>query len=365
MNFDSIRKRRTDFGFGLDDIARTTGLTPSRIEDIEAGCEPIYLDELTRVAQALAFDAAAWMKGEDLGHPGRAVARFRSEAGGALGPVDLRLMARAAQLARIGESLRLMLGDPPSAISTRRHVKPIARGRIKPHEQGYRLGASARIALAPEPGPLRSVQGLLEATGVHVALVDFEAPAIDAVSLYEPDAVPTILLNRRKARIRQAIPRRAAMAHELCHLLHDARGARDLVTLISWRDSREPEEQRANGFAPAFVAPPQWLGEMAGEPEERVRVVGERWGLSAEGAVWHCKNCKLIEADVAEYLSRNLPKVARDRSLEPRIERLVLDAASPAEPSPLCRGLLSDLVVRAYAADHISIGRARELLAWR
>jgi Zn-dependent peptidase ImmA (M78 family) len=367
MNFDAIRRRREGFAFSVDDVARIGGLSADRLLSIESGlAAPVYLDEINRLGHALAFDPLAWMDGEDLEDPCRAVARFRSEANSRLHPSDLRLMARAAQFARLGEALRSDLGLPGGKVTALRQIKAVARGgKTPPYKQGYALGQAARLALAPDAKPLPSMQRLLEGCGVHVAHVRFESPKIHAVSLNEEGAVPVILLNTGAVRTSQRIPRRAALAHELCHLLHDGGARHHLLTLVSWEDSPLPEEQRANGFAPAFLAPPAWLSTEREDAAARVVEVGERWGLSAQGAVWHCKNSNLIAPLDAAHLDRYPPRVKPGR-FEPEIaRRLVPEALADVERAPMACGLIGDWAIQAFEADLISGMRARELLSWQ
>lgn len=366
MQFSAIRVRREGFAFDVDDVARLSDLDPERIRSIESGAaDPVYLDEINRLGQALAFDPLAWLDGEELEDPCRAVARFRTEANTSLRPADLRLMARAAQLARIGEELRSMLGEPSSQVAELRQVKAVSRGITPEYKQGYALGQAARLALAPDPVPLPSMQRLLEDCGVHVAEVRFETRRVHAVSLNEAGAVPMILLNSSANRASRPIPRRAALAHELCHLLHDGTARHHLLTLVSWEGSPAPVEQRANGFAPAFLAPPAWLSPNSRDPVEQVIEIGRGWGLSAEGAIWHCKNCKIIDADIAEQLQRQPPRF-RPGSFEETIPRSPIPPAlDEVETAPLARGLIGERAIKAFEADLISAGRAREVLSWQ
>ncbi len=139
-----------------------------------------------------------------------------------------------------------------------------------------------------------------------MALVHFESNQIEAASLYEDGACPVVLLNDACARVVNRLSRRAILAHELCHLLHDG-GKRDLLTIVSRHDEQgELVEQRANGFAPNFLAPEGWVSVKATDPIEIALELGQTWGLSFGGAVWHAKNLRLITPAVAETIkSRN------------------------------------------------------------
>ncbi|MCB9610800.1 MAG: ImmA/IrrE family metallo-endopeptidase, partial [Polyangiaceae bacterium] len=200
-------------------------------------------------------------------------------------------------------------------------------------------------------GPLLSVQGLLESLGVHVTWAAFETPGITAVSMYEREALPVIVLNRASPRAGRPMSRRAALAHELCHLLHDGQAV-DLLTMVSRYDARDPIEQRANGFAPSFLAPRTMLNLTSQTPEALVRELAEGWGFTMEGAAWHAKNCGLIDGESAEALAGSGTQIGRG-------------AFEPHEPQFLgmAGGLILSLVEEAVAKDVISEGRLREILS--
>lgn len=317
----------------------------------------------------LVFDPYAFVRGEPLNASTRSPARFRRPDGAssALAPRDVYLLARAAELAQLGGWLLRLLGKE-MLLARHREVIPIQRDRDA-WEQGYELGARARESLAPgQPGtePLEDLQRCLEALGVHVADVALESE-VTAAALYEPGALPVILLNRRSPWVRSRLARRAALAHELCHLLHDG-GERDLVT-VTTRAAPDAFEQRANGFAPAFLAPPSEVSRELGKAlvpdstdDARRRALlqlAQRWGLSPVGAVWHAKNCGRLSAADAERLAHD-----RWPELETHLEKPPLrqDAPDSAVMGDLSFGLYSDLAIEAWRRDEISLERLEELL---
>jgi Zn-dependent peptidase ImmA (M78 family) len=231
-------------------------------------------------------------------------------------------------------------------------------------EQGYKLGEAARLRLAPiPPGRLASIQKFLEDAGVHVAFVAFENSDIEAASLFELQASPVILLNTSITRNRYALSRRAILAHELCHLLHDG-GQRHLLTQVSWENDASPTEQRANGFAPSFLAPKKWVRVRAKDPLAIVMELAETWGLSFEGAAWHAKNLKFISPDIAEELRRMADKPRILVQVEPELVRTSPEQSGiELEVSSLANGLLSELALRACSEGLIDRQRAAELLS--
>src|SRR5207245_3855952 len=122
----------------------------------------------------------------------------------------------------------------------------------------------------------------LEVFGVDVALVSVDARRMESARLLEPGSAPVILLNKNSSRVLYPLSRRAILAHELCHLLHDG-GERELA-IISREEGLDNSgiEKRANGFAPNFLAPKEWVSVKSSESRSIVLELAETWGLSFE-----------------------------------------------------------------------------------
>src|SRR5208337_1305216 len=100
---------------------------------------------------------------------------------------------------------------------------------------------------------------------------------------------------KSSSRVKYPLSRRAILAHEMCHLLYDG-GERDL-TIVSREEGLDASgtERRANGFAPNFLAPKDWVRSNGKNAKAIVTELAEQWGLSLEGAAWHAKNLGLIQ----------------------------------------------------------------------
>jgi len=237
------------------------------------------------------------------------------------------------------------------------------------------------MALAPQPGPVRDLEKLLTQRGIHVAQVTFSSADLDAASLWERGSLPIILVNTRSARTRSTLSRRALLAHELCHLLHDS-GEREITTQLSWGEGSgnysEKVERRARAFAPAFLAPRNevktWFragpARRIHDDEAKVEELARRWGFSFKGAIWHAKNCGLISARKAEDLYRSTTDELHDwmgefekdlgYSTAPDSEGEQID-----EASSIVQGALLKLVAAAATGGLISEGRRREIATWK
>lgn len=370
----SLARRREEFGISLEKAAEWASLSAGRVKSIEESgqMEPW---ELHRLCQALAVNPGTIFQGLERS-PKRSVARFRAAVAHAQPPINLRLLAVGAEVGRILGSLVEMMSIP---LKVERLRRPVDLSDTEPMwKQGYRLGESARSKSGLAQGPIADLEQALMTLGVHVGRVIFSSEDLDAASLWEIGSVPVILLNQTSPRVKYVLSRRAILAHELCHLLHDA-GEADLTTQVSWAERARDDsvEQRARGFAPAFIAPRDsvrhWVRTVLGRTNSSnlVHSVARHWGFSKDGAVWHAKNCGLISSQVAEDLYQE--RQASERQWITRFEGGRMDDVFPPpdirtdildQVPPLWAGLGAEIIARAYEAGAISAGRAREILGW-
>lgn len=362
---DRIRHQRTQLGLEVETVSQLSQVTVPRLVAIEAGNTPPTVWELSSVAAALAVDPNALRRGDPDADARRSSARFRAPLGiGQLGTSDMRLLARVAEASRIHHFLWQQCKGRRGRVEANRSVRAID-DEPAVWEQGYKLGKLAREALAPQQAPIRSVQEVLERGGVLVVFASFETDSIEGASLYERDASPTIVLNRHAKRVGQPLSRRAVLAHELCHLLHDSAKQDDLLTVVSRPADRSPMEKRANAFAPSFLAPKSWVDCDRNKPAHvRAQEVANTWGLSYEGAVWHAKNLKLISSKAADELTQTTGGIDAT-GFEPDLPRESPDQVGlECEVSELARSALGDLAIWAADKDVISVGRAAEILTF-
>jgi Zn-dependent peptidase ImmA (M78 family)/transcriptional regulator with XRE-family HTH domain len=363
---NTLRARRDAFGLSPRDVSEISGVPVSDIEKAERDERRPNADELARLARALAADPAALWRGDSgVDDPRRGTVRFLAGPGLAgLSPLDRRLLSMATEVGRICGHLRRVLRSPDSPVTAARTITPIDPS-LEPWRHGYRLGEQAREQLSPAQTAIPAFQALLESWGVHVAFVQFDSEDIIASSLCEPDAIPVILLNKRLGRISYPLARRSVLAHELGHILHDAT-PKNILSVASRRSQEgEPWEQRANGFAPSFLAPGAWVRLDAAEPAEIVAELASTWLLSWEGAAWHAKNLELVTPSEAERL-----KKAPRGWVAPEVHESVLRTPPEmfgveVEPTDLVSGYASELVLQAAAEGELSRGRAAEILSIR
>jgi len=374
-----IFQRAEDMGLAQN-LARLSGLGNARMNAIRRG-KPFSSSEFELICRALAVDSGDMYAGR-AASPSRSPARFRAAiAAEDPNPADVRLLALAAEQGRILGHLMGLLGKE---IKLQQHKRTVGVQGGELWREGYELGEAARTALVPDDGPLHDLPRLLNELGVHVARVPLSSENIDAASIWEPSvresgAAPVVLVNSESHLLEHPGAFRASLAHELCHLLHDA-GERDLTTNVSWGmegwgNYHNDLEVRARAFAPAFLAPRngvrKWHEELPqsirGNATKMVNALAETWGLSFEGAAWHANNCGFIESPEADRLAGmpRKPKISLD-NFEIQEDFYPLSMVHPDMPdaAPLWQGWASFLVLEAMEGGHISVGRARELLTW-
>jgi Zn-dependent peptidase ImmA (M78 family) len=358
-------------------LPRLTGLSAERLAQIRSGAT-YTADEYEQLCRALAVDPTVMFRGEETS-PSRLPARFRAAMvlGGPRGS-DLRLLALAGEQGRILAHLVTSLGRRVALLGLR-EVRPPRTSR-ETWREGYELGERARARLELPRGPIRDLESVLTQLGVHIARGHFTRPEIDAASVWQPDAVPIILLNEESGRSGHPGAVRATLAHELCHLLHDA-GEQDLTTQVSWGaegtgNYSDMVEVRARAFAPAFLAPRLevrgWFAKQPKRVQEDARrtihALGGHWGLSFEGAAWHAKNCGVVDPADAEALAAtplgewiDLSDFASQPNWVPPA---MVHPDLPARAEGLWEGSATGIVLDALSEGVITSGRASELLTW-
>ncbi len=368
--------RAEEMGLGQD-LARISGLGDEKVDAIRQGGS-LSSSEFEAICRALAVDSGAMYSG-NAGSPARSPVRFRvATAIPEPSPQDVRTLALAAEQGRILSHLMRLMGRE-NTLQQYRNIMGV-QGSFELWKAGYDLGEAARTTFAPRSDPLQDLPRLLNDLGIHLAQVPLSSRDIDAASIWEPEAVPVVLINTTSHVLEHPGALRASLAHELCHLLHDA-GERDLTTNVSWGivgkgNYDDDLEVRARAFAPAFLAPRDHVRSWYANQADRLRnnavkmvqAMAEYWGLSFEGAAWHAKNCGLIDTEEAERLAGLLrkPPISLEafEFKEDFYPPNMLHTELPDRAAPLWQGWATMVVLDALEEGHISVGRARELLTW-
>lgn len=95
---------------------------------------------------------------------------------------------------------------------------------------------------------------LLKDWGVIVGSVELSSNKIDAIGYWGPHHGPGIIVNKSGIHAKSNNGRRATLAHEICHLLIDRKGALPLGEVLNGRIN-EDVEARARAFAAELLLP--------------------------------------------------------------------------------------------------------------
>ncbi len=252
----------------------------------------------------------------------------------------LRLAARMAgalpppQLCAVLARVRLL---PPVAAPGLEELAAAARALfalldapdLAPYEQGVRIAGLARGSAGLDPDAGVDVFSFCRQLGIAIHTEPLEPDTLDALAIAGGGHGPAVLLNpasrRHTAGRRHTAARhpagngslRVSLAHELCHLLADARPALAAVEILQ---SRMPArvEQRARAFAAEFLLPAAAAARVwsdQGQPTEReglAQVIDRlcrRFGVTRSVAAWKLQHgAAELGADLEAMLTEIVPQ---------------------------------------------------------
>jgi len=175
------------------------------------------------------------------------------------------------------------------------------QGEAEPWRDGYGLADewAERAGLAGIPGGFVDVEGHLRDLGVSVADIELSDRGTSGLAVQPVGAAPRVVVNLRNPKCRYPTGRRFALAHELCHLIHDREVGRALALISGPWASREVE-MRANAFAAELLMPYSVLRDacqaLAAPPDTAsIVAMAQRLHVSRNALVHHLCNVRLID----------------------------------------------------------------------
>lgn len=364
-----IRAWREETGIPLGVVARAAGLEERVLQAIEVGAAPLSIDQLESLARVLGFRADDLLEEEvpQLGPPLLDPLRCMLKSAEDFQPTsEVRLrMLDAGRAALDLLDFRAELSVPAPEILSKLHPRPLASRKNEPaFVAGADLAKELRRLLGIS-GPIPSVRDLLsDDFAIPIVAANLSQFGPDAFTVYRPDRRAAMVLNL-DGKNTNALVRRFALLHELCHALFDrpAQGPFGVACRVS-PDLHHETEQRANAFAIRFLFPEADLTAV-GEAiftRKTFRAEMEKWGVSAQALALHVKNTfRLGNEDARSRIPSS--------SVEPAPPSWVREAEElPAEQEdrwgiPMSRrGALAREVAHALVAGKIGRSRARALL---
>ena len=354
----NVARLRLDRQLTQDALARKAGLSRVALGKIERGAVVPRAQTLADLGKALGVPIG------ELVTPVRPLetVRFRAHA---------RVHSREQILAEVGRWL-----DAYAALET-------DLGETRPFRFAAELGRAARgtpveaaeaaraaVGLGPEE-PVRDICGLLEENGVKLLLLEKKSDSFFGLSVGEGDGGPAVVVNTWD---RISVERWIfTAAHELGHLLlHPAEYERDATDLPL------PAEREADLFASYFLMPEvafakEW-DETRGHPLlVRVLKVKRIFRVSYKTVLYRLVESERETKDVWRafqgqhrgHFGKTLRKTEEPKALEK--SEFAWNWSRAGEPEGLSQhdfveDRLSRLVRQALEREHISLGRAAEIL---
>ncbi len=354
----NVARLRLDRQLTQEELAQKAGLSRVALGKIERGAVVPRAQTLADLAQALGVSVG------DLVTPVRSLqtVRFRAHA-----RVHSReqILAEVAKWLEAYSALEIELGEsrPFRFVADARRT---ARGT--PVEAAE--VARAAVGLAPEE-PVRNICGLLEENGVKLLLLEKMSESFFGLSVGQGDGGPAVVVNTWD---RISVERWIfTAAHELGHLLlHPAQYQREATDLPL------PAEREADLFASYFLMPEvafakEWDATRGHPLLVRVLKVKRIFRVSYKTVLY-----RLVESDREtkevwrafqgqhrSHFGKTLTKAEEPKALEK--SEFAWNWSRAGEPDGLSQhdfveDRLSRLVRQALEQEHISLGRAAEIM---
>ncbi len=364
----TLYRRRKDLGLSVESVAGAAGVNADLVRQAEQQASRLPTRDLETVAFVLGLDERL-LAFDEIGCADRPLA-FRLKtlqqpaatdspsisAGTAL------VFAEAASVIRVQWMLMNWLGQSDAEI-TFQPSTDYGSQQNPAWRVGYYLAEKTRAQLELENcEPIPSMRDLVEKDlGIPVVQAQLQ-PSIAGATIttkgVDGSDVRGFVLNTLGENTNVWV-RRATLAHELGHILHDPTQELKRLRIDSYLGTlANPEdpnpdyvEQRANAFAIAFLAPPKSVRDMTPTPME-ARDVGEvmqTFGISYTAARYHVFNAHYREDSLPEQTE--LPGPSEDwRSAED----FTLDYFPVRSVSSQRRGRFAGLVAACYKRQMLS-----------
>lgn len=352
-----VAQVRARHGLDSASLAARIGTDATIVERLEAGKPGVTTSQLDAIAAVLGLDSQALRRGEEVARPAPSVflrhngmQDFRDE--------DLGLLDRAIEQARDLKSLGVTLGEIDAqwiGTSFKRSTAPHDTSDAAA-KHGYQLANELRKRLNLATEPLQDLRALTEER-LSIAVVLLRLSIRGACAVKAGDAAAIVLSS---GSFQAPARSRGAIAHELCHMLHDPdkEGVHIVLDLDSDRGTHA-NEQRARAFAAELLLPRAGLNGLFGVPRQiQEEDAAKQFVVSAMnhfGASWqitanHLCNREFVHRSLREWLE----------ALEAHSLPSAWAAPLPQVNAPSL--LMSQRAQRAHEQGLITDGEVREIL---
>lgn len=350
-------------GYRFDTVVRLAPIAPERLEAIERGEAPTFL-EVERLARLYGLDAETLCQEPVKLSSGDGVAALTSLE--EFREVDdltrSRIVAAASAAKDLINLYRIAGTENVRAEFLRERPRLSARDhRDQPHRQGAALARQLRKHLKLGTKPIPSLRDLMAAAFPALTVLRADLGRDGPAGLGFVDALrgPVIVLNTRGKNENPCV-RRFSLAHELCHLLVDWNGREPLASISGYFNERDLErERRANAFAVRFLCPPQIVEQLDEDNEQKLQEVLARYGLPYAAWRLYLRNERGIELPKRPPASM-LP--LRDASWADAEAPLEIESFPLQEVPTERRTRIAELAARLHSEGKIGRDELAEML---
>jgi Zn-dependent peptidase ImmA (M78 family)/transcriptional regulator with XRE-family HTH domain len=372
-----VEEWRDEHGFDRDELAGMLGWSIDDVVELEEGDKTPSFDDLRKLSSVLGLELELYDPDlDDQPEKRPEVSTLLKSESKNIDQSAFPPIFEATEIAHQLVEVRRWRDEPNRFEQVRslfQGYRPSDSGK-KDWEQGEDLARTVRETLELGNDPVESVYRL--ALDLDVAIIDVRLPKANftAMALADEYHGPSIILNKA-AKGGRPLPRRFAVAHELCHVLFDNR---DLTPMRKFdrevgyfeAQHKSSTERRADAFAIYLLCPPDafvdfW--DFTARPgrsyESRIRQMMTHFGVGLEATLGHLKSTNLLDDDAIRNLGdvpTDPPRRAFDDRYWPDLD--LAERRSLRVVSLPRRGLLLAESIQAYREHAIGRSKLLELL---
>lgn len=355
----TLRRRREALGLTPHAVANAAGVKDDIIHRAETSGAISRIGDLENIAQALALDER--------------VIGYKANAGGDT-ELGVRLRERdwsrdvssfsAKMVTDLSEAAWVIARQSELGRKIQASVSTSTTSKLRSADysfptwrRGYELASRARSEFGlGEAAPIESLRRFIEGT-LGLPLVQMAMhPSLAGATLANGDARGVVI--NEVGNNSNVWVRRMTLAHEVGHLLGDPDEFLNKLRVDDYdrlnrpAQERDLVEMRANGFAIAFLAPPEAVRRIADSSTsvaEAINEVTNRFGISRTAALYHLKN--VADLDTSGVRSMDIIDNSNDWVAP---ENMTIDWF-PINSTPISRrGNFAKLVYDAYVDNYIT-----------
>jgi Zn-dependent peptidase ImmA (M78 family) len=351
----AVREAREGRSWTTDLLAQRAEVPASAITTLEAGLSGVTTTQLGAIARALEVDERSLRAGLVVRRPTPSVYLRHQGLFPDFHDADTAVLDEAVEDARTLAELNAALATAPPPWKGMARNAPRDRDDAPAHD-GYRLAGEVRKHLDMPSECIDDLRALVEERlGIPVLVRQMSTG--DAFTVKAGEAAAIIL---RAKLTRRAVLDRVAIAHELCHALHDP--TVDGVSVVLDRDNdrnADANERRARAYAAEFLLPKTGLQGVLGLPR-RVAAFNEaveltRHAMDHFGASWELTANHLCNRDFVSFALREELESAHEHPAPAWWPMTLPQAGTPS-------AFLIEQTRRAHDLALLTDGEARSIL---